>query len=182
MDSPSHLDQLQDRRVIERALARLLGGDPVPSGVRRHDDSRHTETVPVVAVPVGGNTVDGFELLVQPAHAQKPLDDSAGIQKAPTWSVVGFRRGTGWNVIEVPTVFVVEPDHKRVLPRLPMHHPVDHLGGEPFPDLYVLRVLLGEVPETRIDEAELRQVPTIRVDKDCSSDRRWLRARSRPIG
>src|SRR5919201_2725854 len=104
MDSPSHLDQLQDRRVIERALARLLGGDPVPSGVRRHDDGRHTETVPVVAVPVGGNTVDGFELLVQPAHAQKPLDDSAGIQTAPTWSVVGFRRGTGWNVIEVPTV------------------------------------------------------------------------------
>src|SRR5207248_9271555 len=46
---------------------------------------------------------------------------------------------------------------------LALQHRVDDPGAERFTGAYVLRVLLGLLPEVRVDEADRRQLPRCRV-------------------
>jgi hypothetical protein len=69
-------------------------------------------------------------------------------------------------MVEIATVFVVEPDEQSIGPRLGFHHGINDRRGKTFSNLDILRFFLRTAPEVGVDDAVLvlRQLSRHRRD------------------
>src|SRR5579859_535355 len=91
-------------------------------------------------------------------HLQQGAQRGRVRYPAAARDVVRRYRGGRGDVVVIAAVLVVGPDEQGVRPAWAVHDPAYHLGGEAFPLADVLRVLLREDAEIRVDEAERREI------------------------